>query len=30
MDSSRNIMRGDIQCVEVFITLANFDLRWGV
>ena len=22
--------RGDIQGVEVFITLADFDIRWGV
>ena len=30
MDGSRKIMRGGIQCVEMFITLANFDMRWGV
>ena len=29
MDGSRKI-RGDIKCVEVSITLADFDVRWGV
>ena len=29
MDGSRKIMRCDIQCVEVFFTLADFDLIVG-